>query len=381
MIQANKIELVPISKIIPNPKNRNKHSDEQIERLKEIIKYQGFRNPLIISNRSGMLVAGHGRLIAAKKLGYEVLPVVYEDFDSEEQEYAAQVSDNAIASWAELDLAGINFDLPNLGPDFNINMLGIKDFVLEPADKYGDKDADLVPEARKTTIVLGDYFQLGNHFLLCGDSTNPLHVEKLMRGNKADMVFTDPPYGLGDKWSGGTWASNPMYADAKKWDHLIEGIEQIILLAPEVIIWGGNYYELPPSRCWLAWTKTQQMETMADFELAWTNLDRPSKCWTGARNADGKREHPTQKPVALMEWGLGFGAGNNIIDTFLGSGSTLIACEKTNRKCYGMEIDPVYCQVIIDRYMKFTGRDDVYLIGENNEKTSFSELQKMRKTI
>lgn len=135
MIRANQIELVEISKIVPNPKNRNKHSEGQIHKLAEIIRYQGFRSPLLISNRTGMLVAGHGRLLAAKLLGYTHVPVMYQDFNSEEQEYAAQISDNAIAFGAELDFEAINLDLPDLGPDFNIDLLGIKDFTLDRSEK------------------------------------------------------------------------------------------------------------------------------------------------------------------------------------------------------------------------------------------------------
>lgn len=130
------------SDIKPNPKNRNKHSDAQIERLAEIIKYQGWRHPLIVSKRSNLLVVGHGRLEAAKKLGLKFVPVSTQEFDSEDQERAFGVSDNAIASWAELDLSGINLDIPDFGPDFDINMLGLKDFEIEPADKYGDKELD-----------------------------------------------------------------------------------------------------------------------------------------------------------------------------------------------------------------------------------------------
>jgi ParB-like chromosome segregation protein Spo0J len=132
-IQSKKIEFVPIGNIQPNKKNRNLHSEEQIDRLCQIIKYQGFRTPLIVSNRSGLLVAGHGRLLAAKKLGIETLPVLYQDFEDEDQEYAAQISDNAIASWAELDLAAINADIPNLGP-FDIDLLGINGFTLGSPD-------------------------------------------------------------------------------------------------------------------------------------------------------------------------------------------------------------------------------------------------------
>jgi hypothetical protein len=129
-----KVELVDIEDIKPNEKNRNEHPEEQIDRLCELITYQGFRVPLIVSKLSGLLVCGHGRLLAAKKLGLKKVPVSYQDFESEEQEFAFMVSANAIASWANLDFKGINFDLPELGPDFDLNMLAIKDFVLEPAE-------------------------------------------------------------------------------------------------------------------------------------------------------------------------------------------------------------------------------------------------------
>lgn len=132
--RSESISLVPIESIKPRPDNRNKHSEEQIERLCKIIQYQGFRDPLIISNQSGLLVSGHGRHMAAQKLGMTHIPVVYQDFESEAQEYAAMVSENSIASWAELDLAGINTDLADLGPDFNIEMLAIQNFELDKLD-------------------------------------------------------------------------------------------------------------------------------------------------------------------------------------------------------------------------------------------------------
>lgn len=134
-IKSNEIKLVNINDIQPNNKNRNYHSEEQIDRLVEIIKYQGFRSPLIISNRSGILVSGHGRLLAARKLGLAKLPVIYQDFDSEEQEYAAGISDNSITSWSQLDLSGINFDITDLGPDFDLDLLGIRNFHVDVNDK------------------------------------------------------------------------------------------------------------------------------------------------------------------------------------------------------------------------------------------------------
>jgi hypothetical protein len=134
-IKAQEIKLVPISEIKLNPRNSNKHTTQQIERLANIIKYQGFREPGVISNLSGVLIAGEGRYLAAKKLGLDKMPVTYQDFIDAEQEYAFGVSTNAIASWAQLDLKAINLDLQDLGPDFQIDMLGIKNFTIDPSEK------------------------------------------------------------------------------------------------------------------------------------------------------------------------------------------------------------------------------------------------------
>ena len=184
--KGSTIEWVDIDSIKPNPKNRNIHSDEQIERLAKLIKNFGWRHPILISRQSGLIVAGHGRYLAAKKMGAKTVPIHIQDFASSDEEYAFGIADNASALWAELDLAGINLDLPDLGPDFDIDLLGIKDFVLEPADKYGDKDADEVPESRGTDIRLGDIFKLGNHKLICGDATDKTTVERLMSYYKCD---------------------------------------------------------------------------------------------------------------------------------------------------------------------------------------------------
>lgn len=140
-IKSKEITIVPINKIKMNPKNRNFHSQDQIDRLAKLYKYQGMRNPIIISNRSGYIVCGHGRFLAAKRCGMKELPAIYQDFDSEEQEYTYGISDNSISSWAELDLSGIHEDLQDLEP-FDLELLGIEDFKLEPdpKDKQGSKE-------------------------------------------------------------------------------------------------------------------------------------------------------------------------------------------------------------------------------------------------
>jgi hypothetical protein len=141
-------ELLEVHKIIPNPKNPNKHSEKQIERLSKIIDYQGQRHPVIISKRSGFVVVGHGRLEAIKKLGWEKCAVDYQDFENEAQEYSFVVSDNAIAEWAELDLSEINTEMLDLGPDFDVDLLGLKDFVIEPIEKFdfSDKNQEIDTE-------------------------------------------------------------------------------------------------------------------------------------------------------------------------------------------------------------------------------------------
>lgn len=136
-------KLLPITELKAHPKNRNKHPEDQIARLARVIEYQGWRHPIIVSNLSGLIVAGHGRLAAAQKLGLEEVPVDYQDFESEEQEYAFLQSDNAIALWAEMDLSGINADIPDLGPDFDIDMLGIKNFVIDLSEvNYEPEELD-----------------------------------------------------------------------------------------------------------------------------------------------------------------------------------------------------------------------------------------------
>jgi DNA modification methylase len=375
-----------------HPKNPNKHPDSQIERLSEIFKYQGIRHPIVVSKRSGLITKGHGRLAAAMKLHLEKFPVEFQKYESDEQEYADVVSDNSIASWADLDLAKINLEILDLGPDFDINMLGIKDFVIEPADKYGDKDADRIPESRNTDIKTSDLFQLGSHRLLCGDSTDMVDVERLMNGEKADMVYTDPPYGMNldtdyskmpvspkqkalrpnSDWDGAMKIKRkPVHGDNTPFDpaHLFQ------IACDEMFLFGADYYAerlLDKNEgSWVVWDKrgNEQMDKGIGscFELVWSKAHHKREIaritWCGVFGRDEgkaghKSLHPTQKPVKLAEWFFErWGKDKtNIVDLYLGSGSTLIACEKTQRKCFGMEIDPQYCQVIIDRWEKFTGK-------------------------
>jgi len=389
-IQSDKVDIVPLSKLTPHPENMHEHSDEQIDRLIDLINYQGWRNPIVVQKGTNLIVAGHGRCLAARKMGIEKVPVLYQEFESEEQLYAYIVSDNAIGkdTWATLDYSMINAKIQDMGPEFDIDLLGIKDFVVEPAEKFEPQaDEDEVPEVESPITKRGDIWLLGNHRVMCGDSTMIDDVEKLMNGEKADMVFTDPPYGMNlktdyaDSWgeqsntSGNigfreTRNHKPVLGDNKDFDFktfyaLVEDIK-------EQFWWGADYYcqEIPKDGGWLVWDKTGGNESMmnvgfnANFELVWTKQkhkrDLIKHTWKGVagmKKEDGNRVHPTQKPIGLCEYFIEKWSKERVIDLFLGSGSTLLACEKTNRKCYGMELDEHYCDVIVKRWQNYTGKE------------------------
>ena len=226
----------------------------------------------------------------------------------------------------------------------------------EPTQAEGLTDEDAVPEVEEPITKLGDLWLLGEHRLLCGDATISTDVDRLMDGEKADMVFTDPPYGIdADKMTMGTGAKD---FHRGEWDNVKADINFILILAPKVCIWGGNYYAdiLPVNNHWLCWHKKNDNLSFSEFELAWTNFGNNCRHLSHHWGAE-KKKHVTMKPVEVCIWGINQGgAADIVLDLFLGSGSTLIACEKTNRKCYGMELDPHYCDVIVKRWEDFTGK-------------------------
>jgi DNA modification methylase len=396
-IKATSIVMVPINKIIPNDKNNNKHSKEQKERAKKIFSETGFRKPLTISNRSGKLIAGHLRLEVAKELGAKELPCLFQDFKDEAEEYAHMTADNALASWSELDLSMVNSSILDLGPDFDIDMLGIKDFVIEPIEKFepqGDEDA--VPDVVHPITRKGDIWLLGNHRLMCGDSTMIDDVEKLMNGEKADMVFTSPPYnantkaGQGDIFNGKK--SKKLYDDAYS-DNLEPSqylaftktvLENCFLVTEGFIFWNVSYnansrYEyikqienrieyLIEQICW---KKTSTIpfkgSLMRDWEPIYLfstdgkNLgleEVTSNHWIVSNQNAQQENHKACFPVALPEKGISIIKKRTgiVFEPFCGSGTTMIASEKLDRKCFGMELDEKYCDVIIARWQNYTGK-------------------------
>ena len=181
---------------------------------------------------------------------------------------------------------------------------------------------------------------------------------------KVDAVVTDPPYGLGKKMQGGTWAVKAShYADMHEWDLEAkqEWIDDILALGVPAIVWGGNYFSVPASRGWLSWCKPD-FPTMADMELAWTNLDRPAKRWVSGRTPDGEKSHPTQKPVALMKWCLGFvPKAQTILDPFMGSGTTGVAAVQMGRDFIGIEREPKYFDIACRRIEQAQRQGDLFI--------------------
>jgi DNA modification methylase len=390
--KAENFKLIPVEQIVPNPRNNNRHSIEQINAIAKLIKAHGFREPLTISNRSGFLNCGHARLEAAKTLGMSELPVIYQDFASEAEEYQHMTADNEIARWAELDFQGVYDALKEI-PDIDTSLLGIEDFKL-PEVVEPQADEDEVPEAMpEPKVVRGEVYILGNHRLMCGDSTAITDVERLMNGEKADMVFTDPPYGDDHAMSDMV----PM-SERKQGKSIVSGVRKIknddnIDFLSEVsnsifpflksdysafIFFKWNKWEKikeyfsvfgnPKTVC--VWDRDSQgastfrINPVHEFCFYWGTLGDKKETgnlrnvWRCKKERDSKQMHPTVKPIEIIETPIRMCCeiGGVVLDVFGGSGSTLIACEKTNRKCFMMELDSHYCGVILDRWQNFTGK-------------------------
>lgn len=389
-IKSKEIEMVPVSELIHHPKNMNEHSDDQINRLVNLIEYQGFRNPLVVQRGTNLVVAGNGRLMAARKIGLSYVPVTYQEFDSEAQLYAYMTSDNAIASWAHLDLSMVNTEMLDLGPDFDIDMLGIKDFVLEPVEKFEAlTDEDAVPEVVHPITRRGDIWLLGNHRLMCGDSTMIDDVEKLMNGEKADMVFTDPPYNTGMKPSPGSTRLNHMFNDSftdEQWQELLSGFVANAYMflkdnsaAYFCLDWRRNHELQEHLRNHfkisnvIVWDKvvhglgsdykyTYELINVCKKgkpELDTHQGDREySDVWHIQRKMGKDTDHATKKPIEIIERCLRHATKPNssCLDLFGGSGSTMIACEKNYRKSFLMELSEAYCDTTVKRWEQYTGK-------------------------
>ena len=394
--------MVAVEEIIPQPRNPNKHSKKQIELLAKIIKAQGWRAPITVSNRSGFIVRGHARLEAAKLLGLTECPVDFQDYENEAVEWADCIADNRIAELAEPDLPLLKDLLIELDTGaLDMELTGYDAESIENLmtqlhqTEEGLTEDDAVPEQVETRCKKGDLWKLGEHRLLCGDSTVITDMERLMGGEKADMVFTDPPYGV--NYEGGHFHSGDVNIKRKREKLVGDTVDIYSQFLPIMVmfvdgpcyVWfadrGGKpvFDAITANVCeihaMLIWNKTnatyaamnaqykQRHEPCMYFKpknstLRWCGPTDECTVWDMKRDSVNSL-HPTQKPVALAERAIGNHQVTTILDMFLGSGSTLIACEKLGRKCYGMEIDEHYCDVIIKRWEDFTGRKGELIDG------------------
>ena len=382
------IKQVKVESLIPYIKNSRTHSEAQIAQIAASIKEFGWTNPILVDGDNGV-IAGHGRLLAARKLGHKEVPTIELAHMTDNQKKAYVIADNQLAMNAGWDTAILSLELADLKDQgFELDILGFDpkelDSLLEPEQVDGLTDEDAVPDVpEEPKTKLGDIYQLGNHRLMCGDSTSIDAVEKLVSNSKIDLCYTDPPYGInekGDRTARKTGlAKNHNFKDFKDdtIDYAVEAYQIVegVLNVPRQVWWGANYYchALPQSNNWFVWDKRveeKMADTQSDCELAWVKSKWSSvrifrHLWKGF-NKDSERNqqrvHPTQKPVALAEWSFDyFKEVNKVLDLFGGSGSTLIACEKTNRSCYMMEFEPHYCDVIVKRWEDFTGKKAVLL--------------------
>jgi DNA modification methylase len=363
-----KVVYKQVSTLIPYALNSRTHSEEQVSQVAASIQEFGFTNPILIDDQCG-IIAGHGRLMASKKLGLEQVPTITLSGLSEAQKKAYVIADNKLALNAGWDTTALTAELERLQElEFDLDLIGFDADelaqLLEPEQVEGLTDEDDVPEVPETPVsVEGDVWILGNHRLMCGSATDPKDIDKLTQGDCIDLIHTDPPYGMN--------AVSRSSVLSKNYDGDILGDDDatvakdafslIYSLYPNAkqIWWGANYYcsSLPDSECWLVWDKNNGQSDQTDCELAWANFRSVVRQFTQA-SEKANRVHPTQKPVSLMEWIIKrFNlSAQTIADFFGGSGSTLIAAEKHGIDAYIMELDPKYCDVIIKRWQDFTGK-------------------------
>jgi DNA modification methylase len=404
------VEQISIETLIPYVNNARTHSDAQVAQIAASIKEFGFNNPVLIADDNS-IIAGHGRVMAARKLGKNTVPAVRLSHLTEMQRKAYILADNKLALNADWDnsLLAIELaDLKDLGFDTDLTGFSADEIAaLMPVElTEGLTDEDEVPEAPVDPVTkLGDVWVLGKHRLMCGDSTSIDAVDKLMDGQKADMVFTDPPYGmfLDTDYDSMFAADKAHRKTGKRFDEvagdhddfapeLISTIFTAFPDAKEVFIWGADYFsDLIPNRkdgSWVVWDKrtNENMDKVSGntFELCWSKQKHKRLIarilWSGhhgmAKDDTKTRVHPTQKPVELVSWFFDQWGKDckSVADLFGGSGSTLIACEKTNRQANLMELDPKYVDVIVKRWQDFTGK--IATLEETGE--SFHELSDIK---
>lgn len=357
-----------IGELHPYEKNPRKN-DEAVKYVAESIKQFGFKVPIVIDS-DGVIVAGHTRWKAAKKLGLETVPCIVADDLTEEQIKAFRLADNKVAEKAEWDFDLLAGELDELF-DFDMSVFGFEEISMEEAELVEDDFEAELPEEPKAK--LGDVYQLGSHRLMCGSATSFEDVDILLAGANIDLIYTDPPYGMSAVSKSGVLSEKYKTDIMNDGDNTV-AIDSFNLCSAKFhdakqIWWGANYYTecLPSSECWIVWDKNNGSSDQTDCELAWANFRSVVRQFTMASEKKN-RVHPTQKPCKLFSEIVNkFDKKRefiNVLDLFGGSGSTLIACEQMGKTCFTMELDPKFIDVIIARWEQFTGKKAVLLNGE-----------------
>lgn len=388
-----KIEYVDINSLKEYENNAKLHPQEQVEQIKKSIKEFGMNDPIAI-DKGNIIIEGHGRLLACKELEMTEVPIIRLDHLSDEERKAYTLAHNKLTMNSDFDIDILNAELDDI---VNINM---EDFGFDLNLDFDDEEKEIVedevpdvPEEPKAK--LGDIYQLGNHRLMCGDSLNKQDVEKLLDNNKCELTFTDPPYQL-DTQGGGILKSANSMKQIK--ENKVDSFEPSkLILFSDTNIYCHNkplikkYIELaeknnkPYDLCFYKKTNTVpnykgHMMTDCEYIAIIGNQDpnkglekeEYSKCYIGQKDNDNDLSY--SKPVGLCAKYIKLYGKENILDLFGGSGSTLIACEQLNRKCYMMELDEHYVSVIIERYINFTG-NDVYRLNPDGTKTNWRDIK------
>jgi len=397
---AQRIELWPLDRLRPYERNARTHSPEQVAQIAASIREFGFTNPLLVDGANGIL-AGHGRLAAAKAMGMAEVPVIVLDHLSAEQRRAYVLADNKLALNAGWDEELLRLELTDLGKlDFDLSLIGFSDDEL--ADLLPDveelppedADADAVPKPPADPVTKpGDVWLLGKHRVMCGDSTSIEAVEQLMDGKKAQTFFTDPPYGdnVGGLRTKAAHEREPGKGLVKRVSFIandkdIDWLEEVFNLVPgfleadntKMVFFKWDRFEQiksmaaafgePTALC--VWDRVRKASAFFRFQpqhelcLHWGNqADKKepadlSNVWRVPKELELKELHPTVKPIAIIEPALRVTTdkGKRVLDLFGGSGTTLIAAESSGRIAHLMELDPRYCDVIVKRWQQFTGK-------------------------